>query len=178
MSHETHRSRLGKVADFAGDVFSRVVVPALATIGVVLMFARTSSRTESGPKLDTPVVIAVGTVHTFRLEDGYSAKKYRGIKLTKYAVGEPTVPGTTGRSGRHMYIGGIAVSRDFIEKRMVSFGDVVYIVGLDRSFVIEDTMAERHQMSMDIFVPTIKEAGENPFKDDVIIYRAEKRDAK
>ena len=55
-------------------------------------------------------------------------------------------------SGKRVYSGAIAVSRDFILSGNLDFGDCVEIDG--SRYIIEDVMNKRHKRAVDIYVDT------------------------
>jgi len=53
-------------------------------------------------------------------------------------------------TGRLVYSGSCAVSQDMF-KKTIRPGDLIYIVKLDRWFIVEDTTHARHQKLVDVF---------------------------
>lgn len=117
-----------------------------------------------------PLVLEVKSAYSFSPSDGISYKEYRNIGVTYYAKGEPTVPGITMRSGRHVYEGAIAVSRDMWGK-LCNPGDLVYIKRTNRWYKVEDTMGEQYKMRIDIYTHDMKVANSGSTESDIVIVR-------
>lgn len=157
------------------DIFWIIII-----IGTAIQFHRMDKDTHPirHPQLNRAIDIAVPTIHRFDPRHGYSIKEYDNIGLTYYAVGEPTVPGTTGRSGRHVYLGSIAVSRDFIKQRRVDFGDIIWVKSTDQYYIVEDTMHQKYNNRVDIFTDKMEVAQSGSSRTSIIIIRSDKADTK
>lgn len=55
-------------------------------------------------------------------------------------------------SGRFVYEGSCAISRDIKTKYNVKFGDIVFVKNLNRFYIIEDVTSEKIKNTIDIFV--------------------------
>ena len=116
------------------------------------------------------IVIKVPCEYRFDLTDGVNLKGYKNIGLTYYAKGEPTVPGVTMYSGRHVFGGAIAVSRDMLGK-MVNMGDLIWLKATDQWYIVGDTMAANHQMRVDVFTHDMVLAKSGSSRTDIVIMR-------
>jgi 3D (Asp-Asp-Asp) domain-containing protein len=125
----------------------------------------------------SPLRVSTRAVHRFIAKHGYSVKEYN-VGVTYYTVGEPTTPGTTMRSGRHVYEGAVAVSRDFITKGRASFGDILWYAPTGEYYVIEDTMGEAATMRIDLFTNDPRMAKSGSRRANVVIIRADKADVR
>lgn len=121
-------------------------------------------------RIQSPVVVEVKSTYRFDPVDGINLKRYVGVGVTYYAKGEATVPGVTMRSGRHVYDGAVAVSRDMWGK-LVSPGDLIWVQAADRWYKVEDTMGPEYTMRIDIFTHDGRLAKSGSSRSDIIVMR-------
>lgn len=96
----------------------------------------------------------------------------RNIKATYYTniIEETDKYPDIGASGRLIYEGAIALSRDLIKKYNLKWGDVVWIEKMNKYYILEDTMNEKHSNSVDIFTFN-KYLLKKSFKTEITIYK-------
>jgi hypothetical protein len=131
---------------------------------------RTTAEAET-KDLSTSIVIEACNSYKFYPRFGINYKEYKNVGVTYYAIGEPSVPSITMRSGRNVYSGAIAVSQNMWGKK-VSAGDMIYVKALGRWFIAEDTMHEKYtENRVDIFTHDMKLAKSGSSRSDIIILR-------
>ena len=140
--------------------------------GVTLVKEALDKRYAVGPirLLSQDVEVKIASSYRFRSRDGISYKEYKNVGVTYYAKGEPTVPGVTMRSGRHVYDGAIAVSRDIWGSLAVP-GDLIFVKATGRWYRVEDTMGPQYNMRIDIYTHSMEIAKSGSFRSDIIILR-------
>lgn len=121
-------------------------------------------------RLTKPLEIEVRSVYKLYPEDGVRIMEIKNVGVTYYTRGEATVPGVIMRSGRHVYVGAAAVSRDLWAKS-VAPGDLVYVKKLKRWLKVEDTMGPGYVNRVDVYSDNMAEAKSGSFRTDIIIVR-------
>lgn len=100
-------------------------------------------------------ITTIEVTHKFDLSKAeYTRKIMRDITVTSYNNIEnqtDDTPNVTATS-RPVREGMVAVSRDFLAKGWARYGDLVYIDCFDKWFVVEDTMNQRFEKRMDVFL--------------------------
>ena len=150
-----------------------LVVIVLVILGLIrpIVNSFTSKITIEPFTLDQPITIEVKSTYKFEAINGINFKKYKDVGVTYYAKGEPTVPGVTMFSGRHVYEGAIAISRDMLGK-LASPGDLVWVASSNRWYKVEDLMSAQYTMRVDIFTHDMVLAGSGSSKSDILIMRS------
>ena len=169
--------------DYAEQLIIIAVVVAIGLVALryiapILDKRRADVEAANGFRLEKPIRVAVPTTHSFDVRSGYTVLKYANVGLTYYAVGEPTVPGTTAKSGRHAYVGSVAVSQDFIRNNWVRFGDIIWERTTKRYYIVEDTMHPRYDRRIDIFTDDMRLATSGSSDTDIVVIRSLKLDVK
>ena len=100
-------------------------------------------------------ITTIEVIHKFDLTGAeYTKKVMNSIIVTSYNNIEnqtDDTPNVTATS-RPVREGIVAVSRDFLTKGWAHYGDLVYIDCFDKWFVVEDTMNQRFEKRMDVFL--------------------------
>ena len=100
-------------------------------------------------------ITTIEVTHKFDLTGAeYTKKVMNNITVTSYNNIEnqtDDTPNVTATS-RPVREGMVAVSRDFLNKGWAHYGDLVYIDCFDKWFVVEDTMNQRFEKRMDVFL--------------------------
>ena len=128
------------------------------------------------PRLDltAPITIKVDSVYRFLPTDRISYRAIKGVGLTYYCRGDGQTPGSTTRSGRYVYEGGIAVSQPLWNKEAFP-GDLVWVKATDRWYKVEDTMHAKYTDNrVDIYTHDMALANSGAAKTDIIIMRQPK----
>lgn len=128
-------------------------LPIWICLCLVLAFywGRSSSRRRPlGLDPRMPVVLELPMRVQVSPNYGYTVRGMH-VGLTYYTLGETTTPGNTMYSGRPVYEGAIAVSRDLLSPGMISLGDILWVAATNRYYVVEDTMAAGYHQRVDIF---------------------------
>ena len=106
-------------------------------------------------EVQIPEQLVISVPQIFNLKDTeYVKQVINDVKITSYnnhTNQTDETPNITA-TGRPVREGIVAVSRDFLTKNMVKYGDLMYIDCFDRWYTIEDTMHERHNKHVDIFL--------------------------
>lgn len=106
-------------------------------------------------------ITTIEVTHKFNLTGAeYTKKVMNNITVTSYNNIEnqtDDTPNVTATS-RPVREGMVAVSRDFLNKGWAHYGDLVYIDCFDKWFVVEDTMNQRFEKRMDVFLFDKKES--------------------
>ncbi len=118
--------------------------------------------------------IKIGIIKKYDLSKirEYSKIRIKNINVTYYTNieeetdEEPDVMA----SGRIVYEGAIAISRDLKKKYNLKFGDIIYLESINRYFILEDVMNERHKYRVDIFTFDNTKLKKS-FKSDITIYK-------
>ena len=140
--------------------------PVITTIMwslVVIVVAFSSWYAYRHPAQPKEVIVEVPVIKSNTIE---IHQKYvlQGAEYTKQVINDVHVtsynnhtnqtddtPNVTATS-RPVREGMVAVSRDFLTKGIVKYGDLVYIDCFDKWYTIEDTMHERHTKHIDVFL--------------------------
>lgn len=100
-------------------------------------------------------ITTIEVTHKFDFSNAeYTRKVMKDITVTSYNNIEnqtDDTPNVTSTS-RPVREGMVAVSRDFLNKGWVRYGDLVYIDCFDKWFIVEDTMNQRFEKRMDVFL--------------------------
>lgn len=120
------------------------------------------------PDITQAMIITQEVSYRFEPDEGIYRKRYKNVGVTYYTKGEPTVPGVTMRSGRHVYEGAIAVSQDMWGK-IVNPGDFIYVVATGKWYTVEDTMDPKYKMRVDIYTHHLEIANSGSSRSDIVI---------
>jgi len=170
-------------------VIGLVVVALLVVVAIWIpkLMPKDSSLTPAD-YINRPIKIVVPITYELSVDMGLSVTKYSDMSITCYTnrVVETDSTPHHAASGRIVYEGSCAVSRDIFRKwdektkKYVGDafpGDIVYVVTLDKYYIVEDTMNKRHNRHVDIFTyrRNLQKAREfGCKKSDVYILRLKK----
>ncbi len=127
---------------------------------------------DASPDTTKSISMVIKSKYNFNFKYGYKTTKLTDIKFTAYnnhPNQTDSSPNITG-SGRQVYEGSIAISQDLLRK-VIYYGDIVYVKKLNRYFVVEDAMNKRHKRRMDIFLFDYDTAKNTLFTSNVIVLR-------
>lgn len=99
----------------------------------------------------------------------------KNIKATYYTntIEETDNYPDIGASGRLIYEGAIALSRDLIKKYNLKWGDIIWVEKMNKYYILEDTMNEKHHNAIDIFTFN-RTILNKSFNTEIIIYKYRK----
>lgn len=121
-----------------------------------LVFNETKKHYQGQVKeIEVPESPIINLSETFNLNGIEHTKQIiNGVKITSYNnhVNQTDDTPNITATNRPVREGIIAVSRDFLTKGIIKYGDLVYIDCFDAWYVAEDTMHERFNKHIDIFL--------------------------
>ena len=128
------------------------------------------------------MIITIPTTFKYSSEgSGYSVAKISGVRVTAYnnlpeqTNSQPNI----GASNRKVFEGSIALSRDILAMKKVSYGDIACVLKTGKCYIVEDTMNKRYDnrkkedsgWRADLFMYDRKEALKVNFKSDILIIK-------
>jgi len=147
----------------------RLTVLGISFLGVIiiitgafLLLNKTEEELTTTPMdLCKPLTIEIPIRYELSTDMGLEVVLLKNIGLTSYTNRPEETDSTPHHtaSGRIVYEGSCAVSQDLFRKSIWP-GDIIYVVMLDKYFVVEDTMNKRHKNRFDkfMYVKNLKEA--------------------
>lgn len=127
-----------------------------------LVFNATKKHYQGQVKeIEVPESPIINLSETFNLNGIEHIKQIiHGVKITSYNnhVNQTDDTPNITATNRPVREGIIAVSRDFLSKGIIKYGDLVYIDCFDKWYVVEDTMNVRFTKQIDIFLFDKKES--------------------
>jgi len=121
-----------------------------------------------------PIEIVIPVRYKFSVNDAEIIKE--NVLVTCYTNRREETDDTPNvtATGRFIFDGCCAVSQDMFRK-VVFPGDIIYVVALDRFFIVEDTTNPRHTKLVDIFCfKDEKRLLDRAVRSDIYIFRFRK----
>lgn len=133
------------------------IVIAYSFIGVKLVF---KSNKESNKFIvkNNDIITITSTFDISQSE--YIKRVLKDITVTSYNNHENQTDNTPNitATNRPVREGMVATSRDLIKNGLIHYGDLVYIDCFEKWFIVEDTMNQRFEKRLDVFLFDKKES--------------------
>lgn len=129
-------------------------------------------------ELYNKIYIEIPVKYEFDFEDSVEILKIKDVSVTAYCnrVEETDSTPNLTATGRIVCEGMVAVSQDLFRKS-INPGEIIYLTKLNKYFIVDDTMNQRHTKSVDIFMhrsrlKDVKKFGK--IKSDMIVIKVNK----
>jgi 3D (Asp-Asp-Asp) domain-containing protein len=129
---------------------SVVVFAVLLTAGLVFLFTHKNSIVKDLEQKLKPIELTIPVRYKIDITDIMITKENVLVTCYSNRPQETDYAPNITATGRLVYVGSCAVSQDLF-KKTIHPGDLIYIVKLNKWFIVEDTTHARHQKLVDVF---------------------------